>query len=167
MLLLTFLKVLSSLNIFKMKYSPSTFPPKCQWPKKMPPQIAYFVFTTVPTADGICFALTCKFLHAFYLFLLKRRGRTTIPVTPQSMFIGVKTLPWHRIDLLRRLQSPDGNIAINAGCSIHALFGSLSGGWTIRCALMAATRLVAGSAICRTPVKSMCPCHILNIHHKL
>lgn len=63
------------------------------------------MFTILPTTDGICFALRCKFTLAFYLEILRVRGRT-MPVKPQRMFLGVKIFPWFRIHLLRRLQNP-------------------------------------------------------------
>ncbi|KAJ5399696.1 hypothetical protein N7465_010185 [Penicillium sp. CMV-2018d] len=151
-----------------MKYSPSTFPPKRQWPKKMPPQIAGYVFTTVPTADGICFALTCKFMLALYLFILKRQGTTTIPVTPKIMFIGVESLPWHRIGLLRRLQDPRWKYC-NQCWMLHPR-SVLQPFWRLDHKVCSYGCNTLGRRKCYLPHAGevdVCPCHILNIHHKL
>lgn len=145
-------------------------PPKRQWPN-IPPQIVIHVFSILYCEDAICFALSCKYTLAYYLAIRARFGKT-MPVTPRPMFLGVEAIPWARVYLLRRLQNsrwkfcdqcwilhprsfrdtilpfrrPDHRVCAH-GC--HALGGSR------KCYLPYAGEI------------GVCPCAILNLHHKL
>ncbi|KGO74753.1 hypothetical protein PITC_083620 [Penicillium italicum] len=150
------------------QFSPKSFPPKRQWPE-MPPKVVHFMFTTIGTSDAICFALSCKFTLDLYLLILEKLGRT-MPVTPQPMFLDIKGFPWIRIRLLRRLQNSRWKICAQCWTLHPRSIWKLQPFWRLdhkKCFYGCDT---LGSRKCYLPYAGevdMCPCSILNTHHKL
>lgn len=150
------------------QYSLSNFPPRRTWPK-MHPKIVFRVFTILSTSDAICFALSCKFTLAYYLEILRVRGRT-MPVTPQRMFLGVKIIPWIRIHLLRRLQNSRWKFCAQCWKLHPRSVWNIQPFWRLDHKLCSYGCHTLGSRKCYLPYAGevdMCPCSNLNIHHKL
>jgi hypothetical protein len=166
----------TSLKIFKMgrpkflsrQYVLSNFPPRRRW-LKMHPRILFTMFTILSTEDAICFALSCKFTLAYYIEILKGRGKT-MSATPQPKYAGVKMLPWMRIRLLRRLQNSRWKYCAQCWILHPRSVWNTQPFWRLDHKVCSYGCHTLGNRKCYLPYAGefdLCPCSHLNIHHKL
>lgn len=93
-----------------------------------------------------------------------------MPVTPQPMFIGVKIFPWIRICLLRRLQNSRWKFCAQCWTLHPRSIWNIQPFWRLDHKVCSYGCNTLGSRKCYLPYAGevdMCPCSILNIHHKL